>query len=109
MEAICDRVIIINKGNLVADEKLSELQQQMLSNSIKVTFQENIEKHLFSAIDQIKTLNKIDGFSWQITANDTGLVKKQILEMSLQHNLNIVSLQTEGGGLEDIFRTVTAS
>ena len=109
VEAICDRVIIINKGNLVADEKLSELQQQMLSNSIKVTFQENIEKHLFSAIDQIKTLNKIDAFSWQITANDAGLVKKQILEMSLQHNLNIVSLQTEGGGLEDIFRTVTAS
>ena len=109
VEAICDRVIIINKGNLVADEKLSELQQQMLSNSIKVTFQENIEKHLFSAIDQIKTLNKIDAFSWQITANDNGLVKKQILEMSLQHNLNIVSLQTEGGGLEDIFRTVTAS
>ena len=109
VEAICDRVIIINKGNLVADEKLSDLQQQLLSNSIKVTFQENIEKHLFSAIDQIKTLNKIDAFSWQITANDTGLVKKQILEMSLQHNLNIVSLQTEGGGLEDIFRTVTAS
>ena len=109
VEAICDRVIIINKGNLVADEKLSDLQQQLLSNSIKVTFQENIEKHLFSAIDQIKTLNKIDAFSWQITANDTGLVKKQILEMSLQHNLNIVSLQTEGSGLEDIFRTVTAS
>ena len=109
VEAICDRVIIINKGSLVADKKLSDLQQQMLSNSIKVTFQENIEKHLFSAIDQIKTLNKIDAFSWQITANDTGLVKKQILEMSLQHNLNIVSLQTEGGGLEDIFRTVTAS
>ena len=109
VEAICDRVIIINKGNLVADEKLSELQQQMLSNSIKVTFQENIEKHLFSAIHQIKSLNKIDAFSWQITANDASLVKKQILEMSLQHNLNIVSLQTEGGGLEDIFRTVTAS
>ena len=109
VEAICDRVIIINKGSLVADKKLSDLQQQLLSNSIKVTFQENIEKHLFSAIDQIKTLNKIDAFSWQITANDAGLVKKQILEMSLQHNLNIVSLQTEGGGLEDIFRTVTAS
>ena len=109
VEAICDRVIIINKGNLVADEKLSDLQQQMLSNSIKVTFQENIEKHLFSAIDQIKSINKIDSFSWQITANDAGLVKKQILEMSLQHNLNIVSLQTEGGGLQDIFRTVTAS
>ena len=109
VEAICDRVIIINKGNLVADEKLSDLQQQLLSNSIKVTFQENIEKHLFSAIHQIKSLNKIDAFSWQITANDASLVKKQILEMSLQHNLNIVSLQTEGGGLEDIFRTVTAS
>lgn len=108
VEAICDRVIIINKGNLVADEKLSELQQQGLSNSIKVTFQENIEMVFFSAIAHIKAVNKIDAFSWQVTANDTGLVKKQILEMSLQHNLNIVSLQTEGGGLEDIFRTLTA-
>src|SRR5205085_4975956 len=43
VEAICDRVIIINKGNIVADEKLTTLQQRGNTNIVKVTFKEALE------------------------------------------------------------------
>jgi ABC-2 type transport system ATP-binding protein len=109
VEAICDRVIIINKGVLVADDKLSNLQQKGSNDVIKVTFKEPLEAEWINRLKGVETVTKIDTFSWQIKATDTREVKKQLLELSLQHNLNIVSLQTEGGTLEEIFRSLTTS
>jgi ABC-2 type transport system ATP-binding protein len=107
VEAICNRVIIINKGILVADDKLNNLQQKGNTNFVKVTFKEPLEAETLSRLDGVITVNKLDTFSWQIKSSDANEVKRQLLEMSLQHNLNIVSLQTEGGSLEEIFRRLT--
>jgi ABC-2 type transport system ATP-binding protein len=109
VEAICDRLIIINKGALVADDTLFNLQQQRTSNFVKVIFKENVETQWLERLRAVKNVNKLDSFSWQIEAANPNEVKKQLLELSLQHNLNIVSLQTEGGSLEDIFRSLTIS
>ena len=107
VEAICDRVIIINKGTLVADDKLSNLQQRGSTNFVKVAFKEPLEAEWLNRLKGVVSVNKLDTFSWQIQSSDANEVKRQLLEMSLQHNLNIVSLQTEGGSLEDIFRRLT--
>ncbi len=107
VEAICTRVIIINKGTLVADDKLSNLQQKGTTNFVKVTFKEPLEPGWLNTLKGVITVNKLDTFSWQIKSTDANEVKRQLLEMSLQHNLNIVSLQTEGGSLEEIFRRLT--
>jgi ABC-2 type transport system ATP-binding protein len=108
VEAICDRVIIINKGKLVADDKLANLQQKGSTNFVKVTFKEPLEAEWLNRLNGIVSVNKLDTFSWQLQSSDANEVKKQLLEMSLQHNLNIVSLQTEGGSLEEIFRRLTS-
>lgn len=107
VEAICDRVIIINKGNLVADDRLVNLQQKGSTDMVKVTFKEPLEAEWLNRLKYVLTVNKLDSFSWQIKSSDANEVKRQLLEMSLQHNLNIVSLQTEGGSLEEIFRRLT--
>ncbi len=109
VEAICDRVIIINKGTLVADDKLSKLQQKGSTDFVKVSFKEALEAESLNRISGVITVNKLDTFSWQIKSSDANEVKRQLLEMSLQHNLNIVSLQTEGGSLEEIFRRLTTA
>ena len=108
VEAICDRVIIINKGILVADDKLDNLQQKGSTNFVKVTFKEPLESERLNRLNGVITVNKLDTFSWQIKSSDANEVKRQLLEMSLQLNLNIVSLQTEGGSLEEIFRRLTS-
>jgi ABC-2 type transport system ATP-binding protein len=109
VQAICDRVIIINRGKLVADDKLSNLQQQGNNNTVKVSFKEPLEVEWLSRIPGAKAINKLDTYTWQIEAMEANEVKKQLLELSLQHNLNIVSLQTEGGSLEEIFRSLTVT
>lgn len=107
VQAICDRVIIINKGQLVADDSLVSLQQQSNTNYVKVTFKEELEHGWMDKLHGIKSAKKTDNYTWQIESANTNEVKKQLLELSLLHNLNIVSLQTEGGSLEEIFRNLT--
>jgi len=108
VEAICDRVIIINKGELVADDKLSNLRQHSSSsNTVKVSFKESIDKNWLEQLAAAKSVNKIDANNWQLATDNPEQLRKQIFELSLQHNLNIVSLQSDSQSLEDVFRTLT--
>ena len=104
---MCDRVIIINKGKIVADDKLTNLQKQSSLNVVRVSFKEPLEKEWLQRLQGVKTVNKIDTYSWSIETDESELVRKQILEMSLQHNLNIVSLHSENQSLEEVFRNLT--
>lgn len=115
VEAICDRVIIIHKGEIVADDKLSNLQMgNKEKHVVIVQFQESIDKHLLIGLKEIATVEQVasPGFSNKnsfykfLTANPDSL-KKQILEFALKHNFNIVSLHSENKSLEDVFRTLT--
>jgi ABC-2 type transport system ATP-binding protein len=109
VQAICDRVIIINKGQLVANDTVANLQQRSSTNSIRVAFREPLEAAWLQRMNGALSINKIDTYTWRIETADTNNIRKQLLEMSLQHNLNIVSLQDEGGSLEEIFRSLTVS
>jgi ABC-2 type transport system ATP-binding protein len=108
VEAICDRVIIINKGELVADDKLSNLRQHSTSsNTVKVSFKESIDKSWLDQLPDSKSVNKIDANNWQLATDNPEQLRKQIFELSLLHNLNIVSLQSDSQSLEDVFRSLT--
>jgi len=108
VEAICDRVIIINKGELVADDKLSNLRQHSTSsNTVKVSFKESIDKSWLEQLAAAKSVNKIDANNWQLATDNPEQLRKQIFELSLLHNLNIVSLQSDSQSLEDVFRSLT--
>jgi len=108
VEAICDRVIIINKGELVADDKLSNLRQRSSSsNTVKVNFKESIDKSWLEQLSAAKSVNKIDANNWQLATDNPEQLRKQIFELSLLHNLNIVSLQSDSQSLEDVFRSLT--
>jgi ABC-2 type transport system ATP-binding protein len=108
VEAICDRVVIINQGKLVADDTLTNLRLQSESNQVlKVAFQEALEPAWLERLSSVKAVNKITTWEWELICTDTTEAKRQLLELSLQQNLNIVSLQSGGQSLEDVFRSLT--
>jgi ABC-2 type transport system ATP-binding protein len=107
VEAICDRVIIINKGSLVADDKLSNLRSQSSSNIVKVSFKENVQEALLKSLPAAKSVHSINANDWQLATDNPEALRKQILELALQHNLNIVSLHSENQSLEEVFRSLT--
>ena len=109
VEAVCDRVIIINKVILVADDELATLQQGIKDNHIVlIEFKEPIEIALLEGISDVGNIQQYQPRHFKLHTSDPGLVRKQLFELALQHNLNIVSLQSENRSLEDIFRNLTA-
>jgi len=108
VEAICDRVIIINKGQLVADDKLSNLQKSNKDNHVVIVqFKETIDK---STLEKIKDVSKVEEpqtSTFKLQTSNPEVVRKQILEIALQQNLNIISLQSESQSLEHIFKSLT--
>ncbi len=107
VEAICDRVIIINKGNLVADDTLTNLRKSASGEVVSVSFKETVDRVLLDKLPAVKEIIKNEANNWQLATHDSDQLRKQILALALQHNLNIVSLQSENQSLEDIFRSLT--
>ena len=110
VEAICDRVIIINRGNIVADDLLSNLQKANAGQQqVLVEFKEIITKEDLKSIENVIDIKQLSNNSFQLSTANSENVRKQLLELSLKNNLNIVSLQSETNRLEDIFRNLTAA
>ncbi len=120
VQAICDRVIIINRGNIVADDKLSNLQKGDGDQSVViVSFKEKVAPETLAALDFVTEVDSMqadsegsdqsEGVRYKMVTTNPDAVKKQLLELSIKNNLNIVSLQSESNSLEDIFRTLTAT
>ena len=108
VEAICDRVVIINKGKLVADDTLAVLRNQsQQNNTVKVEFKEAIDASLLKTLPGVDTVNKLNGNEWELSCSNVNDVKRSLLELSLQQNLNIVSLQSGEQKLEEVFRSLT--
>jgi ABC-2 type transport system ATP-binding protein len=108
VEAICDRVVIINRGKLVADDTLKNLRlQSETSQVLKVTFKEILEQAQLEKLSSVRAVNKVSAQEWELICTDVTEAKRQLLELALQQNLNIVSLQSGGHSLEEVFRTLT--
>ncbi len=108
VEAICDRVIIINKGILVADDKLSNLQKGNKDNHVVIVqFKETIDKSILEKIKEVSKVEQLQTTHYKLLTANPEVVRKQLLEIALQQNLNIISLQSENQSLSTIFKTLT--
>lgn len=105
--ALCDRVIIISHGKIVADDRLSRLQQGTGEARIQIEFSEPVSESLLTGIEGVTAVTPIPPLSWRVEASAPEAVKKRLWQLALQNNLNIVSLQSEKPQLEEIFRQLT--
>lgn len=107
VEAVCDRVAIISKGNLVADDNLENLKKAGGGKVLRVGFEETLEPEWLQRLPGVTFLEKSHDGVWLLKSPDIEAVRKQVLHLAAEQNLNITSLQTSGGSLEEIFRSLT--
>ena len=108
VEAICDRVIIINKGKIVADDQLRNLQQLNQNKHIVIVrFSEAVDQYLLENIQDVESIQNPEPGLYKLSTQNPDTVKKQLLELSLKHGFNIISLQSESQRLEEVFRSLT--
>jgi len=108
VQALCDRVIIITRGRIVADRPLGSLQDNADStHTIQVEFSGIVPAGGLEGISGVETLQQDGPGKWTFTARDPDTARKNLLQFALQNNLNILSLQSNSRSLEDIFRQLT--
>ena len=109
VEAVCDRVIIINKGVLVADDKLSDLHKATSGGQlVSVEFDQPVQQEWLDQLKEVVGIEKISATSYRFAVSDAAFVRKQVQEMARLHGLDIISLQTGSHSLEEVFRNLTA-
>lgn len=108
VEAICDRVIIINKGQIVADDKVSMLQSRHKDkHMVLVQFKEPVETVLLEQLTEVESVEKIQN-TYRLQTKNPELVSRQLLQLAVEHQFTIMSLQSESQSLEDVFRELTS-
>jgi ABC-2 type transport system ATP-binding protein len=110
VEAICDRIIIINKGVIVANDTLVNLRNNnKTTQAVVVQFDASIDTIILERLKSVNKVIDVSNNSYQLTTNHPDQVRKQLLELALTHHWNIVSLQTESSSLETVFRELTGN
>lgn len=110
VESICDRIVIINKGTIAADDTLSNLRLSNKANhTVIVQFAENIDINILAAIEGVQKADEEKNFLYKLQTSNPENVKKHLLKLSLQNNLNILLLQSESKSLEEVFRNLTGN
>ncbi len=106
VEAICDRVIIIRRGNLVADDLSSNLQHETDVQVVYVEFEGTVNKNLLNKIENVTKVEKVGDSSYLIEAS-SGDLRRSIAQFAQQNNLLVLTLRIEEKSLEEVFKSLT--
>jgi ABC-2 type transport system ATP-binding protein len=106
VEAICDRVIIINKGEIVADDKAKDLQFDAQLQTVYVEFDGKITKTMLRKIDGVRKVEAVnDGWLLESVAEDD--LRKSVARFAQENDILLVTLKKEEKSLEEVFKNLT--
>lgn len=108
VEAMCNRVIIINNGKIVADDSIQHLQQANANqNVLIVVLEKEINESLFRELKKLQSYEKAGNNTWKMMTTDPEALRREVMQWALTHHINISSMQAQTKTLEDVFRTLT--
>ncbi|KAB1153979.1 MULTISPECIES: gliding motility-associated ABC transporter ATP-binding subunit GldA [Tenacibaculum] len=107
VEAMCDRVVIINKGELVIDKPISELKTSN-EQVIRVTFDYKLEEQFIKRLPNITSFKNTTENNWILSFESTEDMRPVIFDFAQENGLKILGLNTENKNLESLFRELTA-
>jgi len=110
VSALCNRVIVINKGELVADDLLTNLVKSRNAETIVVAeFDGNISLQDLSSLPGVKTIEALSASQFKLVAQSGVDLRPEIFRFAADHNLSLLGLKQEESSLEHIFRELTST
>jgi ABC-2 type transport system ATP-binding protein len=107
VEAICDRVIIIDKGKIVADKQLEKLISESATQIIEVEFDQEVKETQITTIENISSYSNIDGAIWELTFATDKDMRPVVFDFATANGLKTLQLSQKNKNLETVFREVT--
>jgi len=108
VKALCDRVIVINKGKIVTDQNIESFSNALSEDVVlKIEFTSDIELELLKSLSAIKSVQHISEGLYKVTVEASESARSEIFTMAAKEKLPLVGLQEETNSLEDIFHELT--
>lgn len=108
VEAICDRVIIINKGKIVADKKLKDLKADQVQ-IIEVEFDYRVEDVLLNKLKHVSLVSNTHDFTYELTFSTKEDMRSVVFDFAHDNGLKILQLNQKNMNLESLFRELTSN
>lgn len=108
VEAICDRVIIIKKGEIVADNKLQQIFTEENDQVIEIEFDFKIEEEFIKRLPSLKSFRNIHDMQWELIFNSSTDMRSVLFDFAKEMDIKILSMQLKNKNLETIFREKTS-
>mgnify|MGYP001026937983 CR=1 FL=1 len=106
VEAVCDRVIIIKKGELVIDKTLLDLKQKN-QQIIKVIFNLEVEESQIKTLENLVVSKNIGNNTWQLTFKSEEDMRSKIFDFAQENAFKVLELSSENKTLESLFTELT--
>ncbi|OWP77202.1 gliding motility-associated ABC transporter ATP-binding subunit GldA [Flavobacterium oreochromis] len=106
VEAICDRVIIINQGKIVADNQIQHLISESNEQIIEVEFDQEVSESMINEIPNIISYEKIGNY-WELHFNSEHDMRPILFDFAQLNGLKTLQLTQKNKNLESIFREKT--
>jgi len=109
VEAICDRIVIINQGQIVADDKVGEIHTRLEENkqTIQVEFNNAVEASSLEQIEGVNKVKKVDDSNWLIESVSKDDIRQNIFNFAVSNNLTVLSMQKKEKSVEEVFQDLT--
>jgi ABC-2 type transport system ATP-binding protein len=107
VEAICDRVIIIDNGKIVADKKLDNLISENKEQVIEVEFDYKVEEQLISKIENLTSYKNTHDMIWELTFTTDKDMRPAVFDFAHDNGLKTLQLNQKNKNLEAVFREIT--
>jgi len=109
VQAVCDRVLIINQGKIVADDPIDVLRQKAVGNNITmVAFKQEVTASALAEIKGVKEVTQKDN-EWQLIASKGVDVREEVFDFAVANKLTILEMRRELSSVEDVFHQLTQS
>jgi len=108
VQAVCNRVMIINKGQLVADDTVDGLSARMKGAiSVQISFDKAVQLRELEKLSEVESAASLGSNAFVVSGLDAASLKKALFRLAVQLNNPIMSLQEEKADLEHIFKSLT--
>jgi ABC-2 type transport system ATP-binding protein len=110
VQALCQRVVVINQGEIVADDTLDRLlQKEGSASAIIVEFEGDVTREQLTQLSGVESVQQLDGLKFRVQPKKGADVRPELFRFASENTLSMVGLKQEESSLENIFRELTTT
>jgi ABC-2 type transport system ATP-binding protein len=107
VQAICDRVIVINQGEIVADDRVNNLLKLQGKANVVVEFADEVSEEALSMLAGVEKVTRLEKGLYRLIAKEGADLRPEVFHFASEQKLSLIGLKQEENTLEDIFRSLT--